>query len=162
GTGVAASKGSASWAAPRPVLPPSTRPAPMPSPRPASRPLTRPTPPPSTCPAPPSSPRAAPPSPPRPAPPPSTPPLPPPPRPHPLDSFEQVRVEADLEDRASFGLTGQLRVPDLVGPGSKAAFALHAEQHIRSTQPAPVDERRLHDRVGALAHGGERALEARL
>ncbi len=80
-------------------------------------------------------------------------------RPSPLDGLEQVRVEADLEHRASLGLAGELRVPDLVRPGAETARARHAAQHVRPAEPAPVEERRLHDHVRPLAHGGERPLE---
>ncbi len=72
-----------------------------------------------------------------------------------LEPFEQVDVAADLEDRARLHVPGELRVGDLVVPGTPRRRTLRvvdAEQEVGVAAPGAVEERRLVDDVGAGRH----------
>ncbi len=72
----------------------------------------------------------------------------------PLELLEQGRVDAHLEDRAALDRTGELGVGDVVAPdtedGARAIRSL--EQEVGVAAPATVEEGRLEDDVGAVAH----------
>src|SRR3954464_13331866 len=71
-----------------------------------------------------------------------------------LDAGHLLDIRADLEDRAGLRATRELRVRDFVGPGTEVTGRLHPEQEVRMAAPPTVEERRLVDDVGAVAHRG--------
>ena len=66
---------------------------------------------------------------------------------------QQIGVEEQLQDRAALGLTRELGVDDVVGPGAEGARLLDAAQDVGPARPATVLERRLCDDVFASPHG---------
>ena len=72
----------------------------------------------------------------------------------PLEALEQGGVDAHLEDGAGLDRASELRVGDVVAPptegGARAIAAL--EQEVRVAAPPAVEEGRLEDDVGAVAH----------
>ena len=69
---------------------------------------------------------------------------------------EQVRVDADLEQRAALDGPSELRVGDLVAPRPEARGSIDPEQEVGVADPAAVEERGLVDDVGTAAHRGQR------
>ena len=80
-------------------------------------------------------------------------------RPYALDAREQLRVHAQLQDRACARLGRELRVRDFVGPRAEPARLLDLAQEIRAAVPALAAERRLIDHVRTRAHRGQRLLD---
>ena len=80
-----------------------------------------------------------------------------------LEALEQVRVDAHLQDRAALDRAGELRVADVVAPiAERRARAVRTlEQEVGMAAPATVEEGRLEDDVGAIAHRVERAAPVR-
>ena len=77
-----------------------------------------------------------------------------------LDVGDDLRVQAELEDRPTAGFPSQLCVHDLVGVGPEPARTIHASQNIGASKPAPILEGWLHDHVMPGPHRGDGRLEA--
>ena len=75
-----------------------------------------------------------------------------------LNLFEQVRIDAKLQDRRRPGIPGELGVVDLVGPVAEMAALRHLAQEIRATGPSVVREGSLVDDVHAGTHLGDGCL----
>ena len=79
-----------------------------------------------------------------------------------LKFAEQVRVHAELQQRAGAGLARKFGVVRLVVPVAKVACARHLHEHVGKTKPPRVPtggaERCLDDDVHAATHGLHRAL----
>ncbi len=58
-----------------------------------------------------------------------------------LEACEQVRVDADLEERPALDGSSQLRVGDLVAPRPEARSSVDPKQEVREADPAAVEER---------------------
>jgi hypothetical protein len=76
-----------------------------------------------------------------------------------LDPPGEVRVETELEDGATPGVLGQLRVYGLVRPITELARFLDPKQHVGTAAPPTVTERSLHDGAGAVSHCENGAFE---
>src|SRR5690606_19682041 len=76
------------------------------------------------------------------------------------DAGHELRIHAELENRAGTRLRGELRVDHLVGPVAEPARDVHPAEEIRASVPALVTERRLVDERRPFPHRAARALEA--
>ena len=72
----------------------------------------------------------------------------------PLETLEQVRVDAHLEDRATLDRARQLGIGDVVAPAAehRARAVRPLEQEVGMSAPPPVEECGLEDDVGAGSH----------
>src|SRR5277367_546073 len=70
-----------------------------------------------------------------------------------LHGGDQVGIQAKLQDGPALGLSGELRVNHLVGPGTKIACGLSPPENVRPANPAVRSERPLHDDFFAGHHG---------
>ncbi len=57
-----------------------------------------------------------------------------------LDPLEQIRIHAELQDRAALRVAGELGVADLVRPGAEAARRVHLAQEVDAAGPGVVLE----------------------
>ena len=73
-----------------------------------------------------------------------------------LDPLEQIRIHAELQDRAALGFAGELGVAGLVRPGAEAARCGDLAQEVDTAGPRAELERGLVEDVHAGAHGGQR------
>src|SRR5262249_28727637 len=71
----------------------------------------------------------------------------------PLRDSKQVAVQAKLEDRASFGLAGQLGVQRFIRPGAQGARHFYPAQNVRPPNPAAMREGALDNDRRAGLHG---------
>ena len=75
-----------------------------------------------------------------------------------LNLFEQVRIDAKLQDRRRPGVPGELGIVDLVGPVAEMAGRRYLAQEIRLPGPSVVREGCLIDDVHASTHLGDGCL----
>ena len=73
-----------------------------------------------------------------------------------LDRGQLLHVRADLKQRGSLDVAGQLGVHHLVAPPAETAGPLDPDQEVRQPEPPPVEERGLVDDVVAAPDGVER------
>src|SRR5208337_1744498 len=75
-------------------------------------------------------------------------------RPLPLCRLDQIGIQAKLQDGAAFGLAGELRVDDLIGPGPECTRRVDTTQHVSPADPAVCLKRALDNDLRAVRHGG--------
>src|SRR6516165_8990337 len=68
---------------------------------------------------------------------------------------KQVRVQTDLENRTSLGLTRQFRIDHFVRPATERAWLFHSSENIGTATPLPGLKRALNDNWRSGLHGFE-------
>ena len=77
----------------------------------------------------------------------------------PLSGPQQLRIETELENRATSGLAGELCVDDFVRPVAEGTRLRHASEDVGPARPAATAKGGLGDDVMPCVDGGNRLLE---
>jgi hypothetical protein len=73
-------------------------------------------------------------------------------RQNPLDAFQELGIKRKLKDGCRLCFAGQFAVVDFIRPAAELAGPLNPPQHVRTSKPSPICQRRLSDCFSAAFH----------